>query len=100
MSWRPDGSSRTVASCHPTWIRYPTCVHPGCRQAAEQCDLDHRKPRSQGGLTHNNNLAPLCRHHHMTRHHTPWEYQRQPNGDHHWTSPLGHTYIAKRGPPD
>ncbi|HEX6221888.1 MAG TPA: HNH endonuclease signature motif containing protein, partial [Acidimicrobiia bacterium] len=61
---------------------YPTCVHPGCRQTVEQCDLDHRRPYSQGGPTHNNNLAPLCRHHHMTRHHTPWEYQRQPNGDH------------------
>ena len=78
---------------------YPTCVHPGCRQAAEQCDLDHRRPYSQGGRTHNDNLAPLCRHHHMTRHHTPWEYQRLPNGDHQWTSPLGHTYISRRGPP-
>jgi hypothetical protein len=81
------------------WAEYPTCVHPGCRQDAEQCDLDHRKPRSEGGRTHNDNLAPLCRHHHMMRHHTPWEYHRLPNGDHKWTSPLGHTYIAKRAPP-
>lgn len=79
---------------------YPTCVHPGCRYDSEDCDLDHRKPHSEGGRTHNDNLAPLCRYHHMTRHHTPWEYQRQPNGDHHWTSPLGHTYVTRRGPPD
>lgn len=79
---------------------YPTCVHPGCRMPAINCDLDHRRPRSQGGRTHNQNLAPLCRYHHMMRHHTPWEYVRLPDGDHQWTSPLGHAYLAKRGPPE
>ena len=78
---------------------YPHCVHPGCRMPAVACDLDHRQPHSRGGRTHNDNLAPLCRYHHMTRHHTPWQYQRSPNGDHQWTSPLGHTYTTKRGPP-
>jgi hypothetical protein len=79
---------------------YPTCVFPGCRQPAYDCDLDHRHPRAQGGITCTNNLAPLCRHHHMTRHHSQWTYRRLPNGDHQWTSPLGHTYTRKRGPPD
>ncbi|MGF1616647.1 MAG: DUF222 domain-containing protein [Acidimicrobiia bacterium] len=78
---------------------YPTCVFPGCRQPSFQCDLDHRRPRSQGGPTHNDNLGPLCRHHHMMRHHAPWQLTRLPDGDHQWTSPLGHTYIRKRGPP-
>ena len=78
---------------------YPTCVFPGCRQPAIQCDLDHRKPHSQGGPTHNDNLGPLCRHHHMMRHHAPWQLLRLPDGDHRWTSPLGHSYMRKRGPP-
>ena len=95
-----------TVSRHPTAAQkrhlqalYPTCVFPGCRQPAFQCDLDHRKPRSQGGPTHNDNLGPLCRHHHMMRHHAPWQLLRLPDGDHRWVSPLGHSYLRKRGPP-
>jgi len=80
--------------------RYQTCVFVGCRRPAYHCDLDHRRPHSQGGPTHNDNLGPLCRHHHMAKHHVPWQLERLPNGDHQWTSPLGHTYIRKRAPPD
>lgn len=55
---------------------------------AYQCDLDHRIEHSQGGTTTLENLAPLCRCHHMTKHnHTDWRIQRLPNGDHQWTSP-------------
>jgi hypothetical protein len=79
---------------------YTTCVFPGCRQDAYDCDLDHRHPWAQGGTTCSGNLAPLCRHHHTARHHTRWTYRRLPNGDHQWTSPLGHTYIRKRAPPE
>jgi hypothetical protein len=79
---------------------YPKCVMVGCRNDAWECDLDHRRPAACGGPTHNDNLGPLCRHHHMTRHHGGWKLQRLDNGDHQWTSPLGHTYLQKRGPPD
>jgi hypothetical protein len=79
---------------------YPTCVFPGCRQPSFSCDLDHHKPHAAGGPTHNDNLGPLCRHHHMARHHSHWQHKRLPNGHHQWTSPLGHSYIRKRGPPD
>lgn len=78
---------------------YATCTFPGCRQDSYDCDLDHRKPCSQGGPTHNDNLGPLCRHHHMVRHHAPWRMERRADGHHQWTSPLGHTYTTKRGPP-
>jgi hypothetical protein len=81
-------------------VLYPTCVFPGCRQPSYNCDLDHRKPVSQGGATHNDNLGPLCRHHHMVRHHSPWLLEREPDGDHVWTSPLGFKYIRRRGPPE
>ncbi len=79
---------------------YPKCIFPGCRQPARSSDLDHREEYSAGGETHNRNLAPLCRHHHMVRHNTDWKLERLANGDHQWTSPLGHTYIRKKGPPD
>ncbi len=77
--------------------RWRHCVFPGCRMPASGCDLDHRTPHSQGGPTSCHNLTPCCRRHHLTRHHG-WQYIRLPNGDHHWTSPLGHTYTT-RGPP-
>ncbi len=95
LSRRPTASQRRYLEAV-----YPTCVMVGCRQPAYQCDLDHRKPRAEGGATHTDNLEPLCRHHHMVRHHGPWRLDRLPNGDHQWTSPLGHTYIKRRGPPD
>ncbi len=72
---------------------------PGCRMPAYDCDLDHRKAYSKGGPTHNNNIGPLCRHHHMAKHHAPWGLERLPNSDHSWTSPLSHTYTKPRAPP-
>ncbi len=78
---------------------YETCVAPGCRMPAYDCDLDHRKAYSKGGPTHNDNLGPLCRYHHMAKHHAPWDLERMSNGDHSWTSPLSHVYIRRRAPP-
>ncbi|MEE8374777.1 MAG: HNH endonuclease signature motif containing protein, partial [Acidimicrobiia bacterium] len=69
------------------------------RMPAFDCDLDHRKAYSKGGPTHNHNLGPLCRYHHMAKHHAPWGLQRLSNGDHSWTSPLNHVYIRRRAPP-
>jgi hypothetical protein len=66
---------------------------------AVDCDLDHGRPWAHGGRTQTRNLAPLCRHHHNLRHHTDWTYRRLPNGDHVWTSRLGHTYTTSGLPP-
>ncbi len=90
----------TTAQKHHLQAVYQSCVFPGCRQPAYYCDLDHHQPVSRGGPTHNDNLGPLCRHHHMARHHQPWQVEQNQNGDHTWTSPLGHTYTRKRGPPN
>jgi len=95
LSRRPTAGQRRRVR-----VDYPTCVMVGCRQPAHQCDLDHRKPVSEGGPTHNDNLGPLCRHHHLVKHHSRWRVRRLHNGDHQWTSPLGHTYTRKRDPPD
>jgi hypothetical protein len=79
--------------------RNRTCVFPGCRRPAVDCDLDHRQPWAHGGPTKVKNLAPLCRHHHNIRHHADWTHQQLPNGDYLWTSRLGHTYTTSGLPP-
>jgi hypothetical protein len=95
LSRRPTASQRRRAAAE-----YPTCVMVYCRQPAVESDIDHRRPVSKLGPTEEGNLAPLCRHHHRTRHSTRWRLERLDNGDHKWTSPLGHVYVKRRGPPD
>jgi hypothetical protein len=73
--------------------RNPTCIFPGCRMPATDCDLDHRIPWSQGGPTTTDHLGPLCRHDHVIRH-KGWTHQPLPGGDHLWTSRLGHQYTT------
>jgi len=106
-----DLTDPITADCHQTPSRkptktqtrhiqrnYPVCIFMGCRMPAERCDIDHRHPHHKGGPTICINLAPLCRHHHTCKTKTLWTLQRNPNGSHTWTSPLGHTYTT-RAPP-
>ena len=79
--------------------RNPTCVFPGCRMPAISSDLDHRTPYADGGPTTEDNLGPLCRHDHCIRHQHGWTYTPLPNGNHQWTSRLGHTYTTSGTPP-
>jgi len=86
---RPDtGQRRHVES------RNRTCIFPGCRMPATDCDLDHRIPWAEGGATTTEQLVPLCRHDHQIRHHAGSTHQPLPNSDHKWTSRLGHTYTT------
>ncbi|UIZ92789.1 HNH endonuclease [Corynebacterium sp. CNCTC7651] len=41
-----------------------TCIFPGCRRPAENCQLDHRIPFDEGGATTPSNLFALCQTHH------------------------------------
>lgn len=77
-----------------TW---QTCTFPGCRQPAQGCDLDHRTPWPTGP-TDAANLAPLCRRHHRLKHETRWSVTDRAN-ELTWTSPTGHTYRVRLGPP-
>jgi hypothetical protein len=43
---------------HLIQVRQRTCSAPGCRRAAQRCDLDHTIPYDQGGPTCPCNLAP------------------------------------------
>jgi len=74
--------------------RNPMCVFPGCRMPAAQCDLDHRVPWSEHGPTSVDNLVPLCRHDHRIRHQAGWAHESLDDGDHRWTSGLGHVYTT------
>ncbi|HEX2403983.1 MAG TPA: DUF222 domain-containing protein [Acidimicrobiia bacterium] len=55
--------------------RNPTCVFPGCRMPASQCDIDHHQAWKNGGLTTDDNLGPLCRHDHRNKH-SGWKLQQ------------------------
>ena len=91
---RPSASQRRQAETDN-----PVCIFPGCRMPATACDLDHRTPWSEGGATTVDNLPPVCRHDHVTRHKAHWKHKPLPNSDHQWTSPLGHTYTTSGKPP-
>jgi hypothetical protein len=86
---RPTAGQKRLAQ-----ILNPTCVFPGCRTPATGCDLDHNQPWAQGGQTTEENLGPLCRHHHVIRHHG-WDISRTSPGSYQLTSPLGHTYTSQ-----
>jgi hypothetical protein len=79
--------------------RYRTCVFPGCRMPSIDCDLDHRTRHVDNGATCRCNLAPMCRYHHRVRHQAGWTYRRLPDGDHVFTTPLGHKHTTSGKPP-
>ena len=79
--------------------RNRTCITPGCRMPATNCDLDHSKPYSQTGHTRTDELAPLCRHDHCLRHKYGWTYTPIAGGDYLWTSRLGLKYTTSGRPP-
>ncbi|MFV9673178.1 MAG: DUF222 domain-containing protein [Acidimicrobiia bacterium] len=87
------GQRRIVEATHTT------CIFPGCRMPATQCDLDHRIEWTKSHTTDVDDLGPFCRHDHIGRHKHGWTYHKLPNGDIKWTSPLGHTYTTKARDP-
>ena len=96
-----NGTTRRRPTVHQTRnveARNPICAFPGCRMPAAECDIDHNQPWSEGGPTDLSNLAPLCRHDHVIRHHG-WKIEQLRPGTYQWISPLGHTYSVGPGPP-
>ncbi|MCZ6661977.1 MAG: DUF222 domain-containing protein, partial [Actinobacteria bacterium] len=84
----------TVAQHRHVQARNPTCVFPGCRMPSRNCDIDHTVAVIDGGPTTTCNLAPLCRHHHRTKHEAPWQLTRHHHSGHRWISRLGHSYTT------
>jgi hypothetical protein len=86
---RPDTTQQRLVQA-----QNPSCVFPGCRMPAVDCDLDHTTAWAQGGPTRVDNLAPLCRHDHRVKHEAGWRLKKTGPNQHTWTSPLGHTYTT------
>jgi hypothetical protein len=86
---RPTASQRRLVQ-----TLHRSCVHPGCRMPATNCDIDHRVPWAQCHTTNTNNLAPLYRYHHILKHKHGWTHQPLPGGDYQFTSALGHQYTT------
>ncbi len=74
--------------------RAPRCVFPGCRHSAGQCHLDHQAEWTATGTTRTGCTNPLCPGDHAIRHLPGWTYQLLPDGDHLWTTRLGHQYTT------
>lgn len=79
-------------------VRDRTCVHPGCRTPARRCDTDHTRDHARGGTTTHDDLAPLCRHHHMLKTEGGWRLSQPEPGRFVWTSPLGRSYPVAPEP--
>ena len=84
--------------------RDPHCRFPGCARPSRRCDLDHVRPFNHrnpqaGGPTAPENLIPLCRRHHLTKHRAGWQVgYNDRSGCVSWTAPTGHTYTDQPVP--
>ncbi|SEB67636.1 HNH endonuclease [Paramicrobacterium humi] len=77
-------------------VRDKVCGFPGCNRSARQCDVDHILAWQDGGETDLENLNCLCRRHHVLKHSSTWQVQRDDDGTIIWTSPLGQKYRIRR----
>lgn len=87
----PPGLRRLVR-----W-RSSTCMAPGCNMPADRCEIDHNVAWDDGGTTELDNLAPLCKNHHILKHHGNWTVEQIPHsgGVMQWTSPTGRIYLVE-----
>ena len=84
-------------------LRDRTCVFPHCTRPAHPLrqsrsgeyshDADHIIPYDSGGDTSTDNLACLCRLHHLLKTHTGWRYETIGPGEYLWTSPQGQKFL-------
>jgi hypothetical protein len=74
-------------------VRDQHCRFPGCRMPPHRCDADHTIDAAHGGCTGDDNLALLCRRHHILKHHSAWAVRQLPGGVLQWTSPTGRRYT-------
>ncbi len=87
--YRPSPALR-----HLIQIRNPTCTAPGCRRAANRCDLDHVTPYDRGGRTCECNLGPACRHDHQCKQAPGWTLTTPTPGTLIWTTPGNRTHTT------
>lgn len=77
----------------------PVCPVPGCRYAADNCEVHHITAWSHGGQTNIANLATLCRYHNRTNDDDPGHKHRGRihtiRGAPTWVSPRGYPVVNK-----
>jgi hypothetical protein len=93
-AWQTPAYQPSRALRHLVETRHGTCVFPGCRRPATQCDKDHTVPYDQGGKTCLCNLAPLCRRHHRAKQARGWALKQVSPGVLAWTTPSGRHYVG------
>ncbi|MCZ2261231.1 DUF222 domain-containing protein [Isoptericola sp. QY 916] len=86
-----DPGTYAVPAALRTYLeaRDGTCRFPGCTRPAPRCDLDHTVAWADGGRTTADNLAHVCRRHHVMKHETRWSASQETDGTIVWTSPTG-----------
>lgn len=73
-----------------------TCRFPGCSRRASGCDVDHGLAWAEGGRTDRDNLACLCRRHHVLKTHGGWNRLRtDEDGTVVWRGPDGGEYVGR-----
>ncbi|MHA7286657.1 HNH endonuclease [Arthrobacter sp. MDT3-44] len=94
-------TSYAVPSDLKNWLRVRdrTCRHPGCNIPASRSEFDHTTPWARGGGTNHDNLAHLCRRHHMFKSEGLWHYEQARPGLLTATSIAGRTYTAPADDP-
>ncbi|GAA1106549.1 HNH endonuclease signature motif containing protein [Nocardioides dubius] len=87
----------------PAWMvelvkeRDQHCVFPHCTRSSADADLDHITAYDETGppgQTRPENLAPLCRRHHLAKTFAGWRYRRNQDGTYTWTNKHGHTWLV------
>ncbi|WP_314505608.1 DUF222 domain-containing protein [uncultured Microbacterium sp.] len=73
-------------------LRDERCRFPGCTMKPWRCDADHTFDAAYGGSTSVENLANLCRRHHVLKHSSPWRVEQVGGGRLRWTSPTGRVH--------
>lgn len=80
-----------------------TCRFPGCSRIAKHADVDHTDDWQHGGRTTPDNLACLCRHHHVLKHRLGaehgWRVKQTSPGVLEWTDPFGKVRTTEPEPP-
>lgn len=82
--YRPPGKLRRHLRYRDARCRFPTC-----NRSAWRCDIDHTEEWQDGGRTRHDNLALLCRYHHVLKGNTRWKVVQSSPGVLEWTSPFG-----------
>jgi hypothetical protein len=79
--------------------RNRTCMAPGCRIPARQCELDHTVAWTEDGESEPENLGPGCTGHHHLKHAEGTDLTQGTPGFFGWTTPRGLQYLTKPTPP-